>query len=93
MAISTYLSTTTLNVNRLNVLIKRHTVAEWVTKEDPPQLVWLIWLGIILQTNSLLVRFQVRAHHMPGLHVWKVANQCLSLSVSLPHLLPSFPSL
>ena len=32
MAINTYLSITTLNVNGLNVPIKRHRVAEWVRK-------------------------------------------------------------
>ena len=35
MSITTYLSTITLNVNGLNVLIKRHTVAKWITKQDP----------------------------------------------------------
>ena len=35
MAISIYLSVITLNVNRLNVPIKRHRVAEWIQKQDP----------------------------------------------------------
>ena len=34
MSITTYLSTITLNVNGLNVLIKRHTVAQWITKKE-----------------------------------------------------------
>ena len=32
MAISTYTSIITLNVNGLNALIKRHTVADWIKK-------------------------------------------------------------
>ena len=38
MVISTYLSTATLNVNRLTIPIKRHRVIEWIKKkkkEDP----------------------------------------------------------
>ena len=35
MAISTYLSIITLNVNALNAPIKRHRVAEWKIKKDP----------------------------------------------------------
>ena len=33
MAIRTYISTITLNVNGLNAQIKRHRVAEWVQKQ------------------------------------------------------------
>ena len=35
MAISTYLSIITLNVNGLNAPIKRHKVIEWIKKQDP----------------------------------------------------------
>ena len=35
MAISTYISTITLNVNGLNAPIKRHRVAEWIQEQDP----------------------------------------------------------
>ena len=35
MAINAYLSKITLNANGLNVPIKRHTVVEWITKQDP----------------------------------------------------------
>ena len=36
MALHTYLSIITLNVNGLNALTKRHrVVAEWIRKEDP----------------------------------------------------------
>ena len=37
MAISTYLSIVTLNINGLNAPIKRHRVADWIKnrKEDP----------------------------------------------------------
>ena len=35
MVIGTYISITTLNVNRLNAPTKRHRLAEWVQKQDP----------------------------------------------------------
>ena len=35
MAIRTYISTITLNVNGLNAPTKRHKVAEWIKKQDP----------------------------------------------------------
>ena len=35
MAVSTYLSIITLNVNGLNAPIKRHRVTEWIKKQDP----------------------------------------------------------
>ena len=35
MAMSKYLSIITLNVNGLNVPIKRHRIAEWIRKHDP----------------------------------------------------------
>ena len=35
MAIRTYISIITLNVNRLNVPIKRQRVLEWIFKKDP----------------------------------------------------------
>ena len=35
MAIGTYISIITLNVNRLNAWIKRHRLAEWIQKQDP----------------------------------------------------------
>ena len=35
MAIGTYISVITLNVNGLNVPTKRHRLAEWIQKEDP----------------------------------------------------------
>ena len=34
MAIRTYISVTTLNVNGLNVSTKRHRLAEWIQKQD-----------------------------------------------------------
>ena len=34
-AMNKYLSKITLNVNRLNALIKRHRIAEWIRKHDP----------------------------------------------------------
>ena len=35
MAISTYLSVITLNVNGLNASIKRHRVVDWIKKQEP----------------------------------------------------------
>ena len=35
MAINTYLSIITLNVNELNAPTKRHRLAEWIQKQDP----------------------------------------------------------
>ena len=34
MAIGTYISITTLNVNGLNAPTKRHKLAEWIQKQD-----------------------------------------------------------
>ena len=34
MAITTYISIITLNVNGLNAPIKRHRLAEWIQKQD-----------------------------------------------------------
>ena len=36
MAINTYLSIITLNVNGLHAPIKGHKVMEWIKKQDPP---------------------------------------------------------
>ena len=36
MAIGTYISIITLNVNGLSVPTKRHKLAEWIQKQDPP---------------------------------------------------------
>ena len=35
MAIGTYISIITLNVNRLNAPTKRHRLAKWIQKQDP----------------------------------------------------------
>ena len=35
MAIETYISIITLNVNGLNAPTKRHILAEWIQKQDP----------------------------------------------------------
>ena len=35
MATGTYISIITLNVSGLNVLTKKHTLAEWIQKQDP----------------------------------------------------------
>ena len=35
IAINTQVSIITLNINRLNVLIKRYKVADWIIKQDP----------------------------------------------------------
>ena len=35
MAMGSYLSVITLNVNRLNILTKRQRLAAWIQKQDP----------------------------------------------------------
>ena len=35
MAIGTYISIITLNVNGLNAPAKKHRLAEWIQKQDP----------------------------------------------------------
>ena len=35
MAVRTYISILTLNVNGLNATTKRHRLAEWIQKQDP----------------------------------------------------------
>ena len=35
MALGTYISIITLNVNGLNAPLKRHRLAEWIKKQDP----------------------------------------------------------
>ena len=35
MSIGSYISIITLNVNRLNIPTKRHSLAEWIQKQDP----------------------------------------------------------
>ena len=35
MAIGTYISITTLNINVLNAPTKRHRLAEWIQKQNP----------------------------------------------------------
>ena len=35
MAIDTYISIITLNINELNAPTKRHRLAEWIQKQDP----------------------------------------------------------
>ena len=35
MAVGTYILITSLNVNGLNALTKRHRLAEWTQKQDP----------------------------------------------------------
>ena len=36
MAMNSYLSVLTLNINGLNTPVKRHRVIEWIRKQDPP---------------------------------------------------------
>ena len=43
MVIGSYISIITLNVNGLSAQIKRHRLAEWVQKQDPPTYVVYKW--------------------------------------------------
>ena len=42
MAIDTYLSMFTLNINGLNVPIKRHRVADWIKKNNQEPMIWCL---------------------------------------------------
>ena len=54
MAMNNNLSIITFNVNGLNALIKRHRIAEWIRKHDPPQDKRLTQMEIEgLETNFL----------------------------------------
>ena len=35
MAINTYISIITLNINGINAMIKRHRMADWIKKQEP----------------------------------------------------------
>ena len=59
MAISTYLSVITLNVNGLNALIKRQRVADWITKQEP--------IACCLQETH----FRVKETHRLKMRWWK----------------------
>ena len=44
MAIATYISRITLNINGLNVPTKRHRLAEWIQKQD-------LYIGCLQETQ------------------------------------------
>ena len=48
MAIGTYISIVTLNVNRLNASTKRHRLAEWIQKQDP-------YICCLQETQAILI--------------------------------------
>ena len=56
MAIRTYISIITLNVNGLNAPTKRHRLAEWIQKQDLEFLSWHSGLQIRLGTMRVWVR-------------------------------------
>ena len=47
IALSTYLSIITLNVNKLNTALKRHMVVEWIKKKIRP--IYMLHVGDSLQ--------------------------------------------
>ena len=49
MAIETYISITTLNVNGLNLPTKRHRLTEWIQKQDP--YIYILSIRNPLQTS------------------------------------------
>ena len=71
MAIGTYISIITLNVNGLNAVTKRHRLAEWIQKQDP----YICYLQEIdfrpQDTYRLKVRGQKNKFHANG-NQWKV---------------------
>ena len=66
MAIGTYISIITLNVNGLNAPTKRHRLAEWIQKQDP----YICYLQEIhfrpQDTYRLKVRGQKKIFHANG---------------------------
>ena len=66
MAKSTCLSIITLNVNGLNVPIKRHRVAEWIKKEDPSICSLQETLFTFKDTQRLKVRSWKKIFHANG---------------------------
>ena len=66
MAIGTYISIITLNVNRLNAPTKRHKLAEWIHKQDPYICCLQETYFIPLDTYRLKVRGWQKAFHTNG---------------------------
>ena len=56
MALNSYLSIITLDVNDLNVTFKRHRVPEWIEKQEPS----IYCLQVILLTPKDTCRLKVR---------------------------------
>ena len=55
MAIGTYISIITLNLNGLNAPTKRHRLGEWIQKQDPYTLHTIfVMLAIICRVRDLL---------------------------------------
>ena len=53
MAIGTYISIITLNVNGLNAPTKRHRLVKWIQKQDPIWSIWSIWVYMLSTRNPL----------------------------------------
>ena len=64
MAINTYLSIITLNVNGLNAPIKRHRVADWIKKQEP------MGVPVVAQWLTNPVSNDEDAGLIPGLAQW-----------------------
>uniref|UniRef100_A0A8C4FEE2 exodeoxyribonuclease III n=1 Tax=Catagonus wagneri TaxID=51154 RepID=A0A8C4FEE2_9CETA len=64
MAINTYLSIITLNVNGLNAPIKRHRVAEWINKQNPA--ICCLQETHLRDTDRLKVRGWGKTFHANG---------------------------
>ena len=59
MAIGTYISIITLNVNGLNASTKRHRLAEWIQKQDP-------YIHYLQETH-----FRLKDTHILKMRGWK----------------------
>ena len=66
MTINTYSSTITLNVNGLNVPIKRHSVADWIKKKKGTYDVVYKRPTLVYRTHKLKVRGWKMIFHANG---------------------------
>ena len=69
MPIGEYILIITLNVNGLNARTKRHRLAEWIQKQDPPHICYLKETHLRPRdTYSLKLRGWTKIYHANGNH-------------------------
>ena len=74
MAIGTYISIITLNVNELNAPAKRQRLAEWIQKQDP-----FTFKVIIDKYDSVAIYFIVWGSSLYTLSVFPVERRSFSI--------------